>query len=711
MFIKRNDPTLGAIRAIMEKSEGHRKAVEKVNETFGFVSRESVMHKDRASYDSAVAAIEAGKEISEEVKTILESYRVINEATLVKVNGKTLKFNTKEEAQKFAARERERGAEVHQKTVHEEDNDCDDKGHSDEKEDKKLVKSMVKKDALKESNWIKGAIKHPGALTRAAKAAGETNAEYEQEHKHDKGLAGERSRLALTLKHLNENYKPITEGEVVHTDFKSKKVTGKEERSERPEEKSERYNRILKGLGKKPELKAVSEADTVSEAEVEESWARSQEDKSGKKGKARDLISQRIKQKREQINELSKETLTSYKEKATQSRRDHDKAADAFLAGAEKLPRFSDMHDKHLDRADHHSMKAFRRKHGIKAAEKKLSEDELNELSKDTLKSYVKGAADDLLDSSTKSAHAGAEAKSAKSTTSVRLAMKTKAWHDERVNRRIKGIGKAVSKLSEESVKAEIADALMAKYDAFLLESEKATFIEGLSEEECALINTYILEMGVAPPSARKADTPSTDGGELKDIGPTDDVKTVDTTPEDKTAGTQTNTNTNPGTNFELPTPSNEPAFASKPAPTPAPEPKITAPGPVSPPSAVDTAAKTPEPAAKPDPIKAAADRLGNRPVRPSTSAVQPRRVSKPLMPNRHFGFGQDGSGSDDAGAITNRAFGAVNEEIKTPVALDSVMKLAAPKKAKKAKEKDETLNESGPTFESFLTAKYGIRQ
>lgn len=52
------------------------------------------------------------------------------------------------------------------------------------------------------TNWIQGAIKHPGALTKAAKRAGESNAEYEQAHKHDSGTAGKRARLALTLKGL-----------------------------------------------------------------------------------------------------------------------------------------------------------------------------------------------------------------------------------------------------------------------------------------------------------------------------------------------------------------------------------------------------------------------------------------------------------------------------------------------------------------------------
>ena len=65
---------------------------------------------------------------------------------------------------------------------------------------------------IEEKNWIKGAIKHPGALTKAAKAAGETNSEYEHEHEHDSGKAGQRSRLALTLKKMHhEEVEPIEE--------------------------------------------------------------------------------------------------------------------------------------------------------------------------------------------------------------------------------------------------------------------------------------------------------------------------------------------------------------------------------------------------------------------------------------------------------------------------------------------------------------------
>jgi len=55
--------------------------------------------------------------------------------------------------------------------------------------------------------FIQKAIKHPGAMTAAAKREGVSNSEYEREHEHDSGKAGERARLALTLKGLHRAVK------------------------------------------------------------------------------------------------------------------------------------------------------------------------------------------------------------------------------------------------------------------------------------------------------------------------------------------------------------------------------------------------------------------------------------------------------------------------------------------------------------------------
>ena len=52
---------------------------------------------------------------------------------------------------------------------------------------------------MAKKKWIKGAIKHPGALREKAEKAGELTREFAQKHEHDSGTTGSQSRLALTL--------------------------------------------------------------------------------------------------------------------------------------------------------------------------------------------------------------------------------------------------------------------------------------------------------------------------------------------------------------------------------------------------------------------------------------------------------------------------------------------------------------------------------
>lgn len=59
------------------------------------------------------------------------------------------------------------------------------------------------------SNFIQKAIKHPGALTKSAHAAGESPMEFAEEHKHDSGKTGQRARFALTLRGFHKNKKQM----------------------------------------------------------------------------------------------------------------------------------------------------------------------------------------------------------------------------------------------------------------------------------------------------------------------------------------------------------------------------------------------------------------------------------------------------------------------------------------------------------------------
>lgn len=56
---------------------------------------------------------------------------------------------------------------------------------------------------MAKKHWIAKAIKHPGALTRKAKAAGESPMAYAREHKNDSGTTGKQARLAITLRGMH----------------------------------------------------------------------------------------------------------------------------------------------------------------------------------------------------------------------------------------------------------------------------------------------------------------------------------------------------------------------------------------------------------------------------------------------------------------------------------------------------------------------------
>jgi hypothetical protein len=53
-------------------------------------------------------------------------------------------------------------------------------------------------------NWIKGAIKHPGAFTKKAKAAHMGTQAFAKKHAHDSGRLGKQARLAQTLNKMHE---------------------------------------------------------------------------------------------------------------------------------------------------------------------------------------------------------------------------------------------------------------------------------------------------------------------------------------------------------------------------------------------------------------------------------------------------------------------------------------------------------------------------
>lgn len=58
---------------------------------------------------------------------------------------------------------------------------------------------MSKHGNTKRRQWMQGAVKHPGALTRKAKAAHMGTQAYAHKHAHDSGTTGKQARLAITF--------------------------------------------------------------------------------------------------------------------------------------------------------------------------------------------------------------------------------------------------------------------------------------------------------------------------------------------------------------------------------------------------------------------------------------------------------------------------------------------------------------------------------
>lgn len=61
------------------------------------------------------------------------------------------------------------------------------------------AKDLLGKCGYASGGWIRGAIKHPGSFSRAAKHAGMSTAAFAQKHSGDSGVLGKRARLAQTL--------------------------------------------------------------------------------------------------------------------------------------------------------------------------------------------------------------------------------------------------------------------------------------------------------------------------------------------------------------------------------------------------------------------------------------------------------------------------------------------------------------------------------
>jgi hypothetical protein len=61
-------------------------------------------------------------------------------------------------------------------------------------------------------HWIQHAIKHKGALTKKAHAAGESPMGFAREHAHASGTTGKQARLAMTLGRMHHAKRALKKG-------------------------------------------------------------------------------------------------------------------------------------------------------------------------------------------------------------------------------------------------------------------------------------------------------------------------------------------------------------------------------------------------------------------------------------------------------------------------------------------------------------------
>ena len=183
----------------------------------------------------------------------------------------------------------------------------------------------------------------------------------------------------------------------------------------------------------------------------------------------------------EELDELTKKTLANYSQKAA-----HDVGNKMYSAGShgaeaaaqreKNNPYTAAFHDKFRDSL--HS-KALTRLQGIKTAAKKLAKEEveqIDEVSKDTLHSYINKAAFDTASNAHQVAKAGADIGEIQKPL-------------DKLNKRLRGIDKAAGKLAKEEVQESALDTLPKHKVAVTVskdgnKSEKRVIVKALGRDD-----------------------------------------------------------------------------------------------------------------------------------------------------------------------------------------------------------------------------------
>ena len=286
--------------------------------------------------------------------------------------------------------------------------DLEDKNKSVENKTKLKMKEGTEQ--IDEKKWIAGAIKKPGAMTAAAKREGKSTSEYIKSHEHEGGKAGQRARLAKTLKGFKEQYSEYSIYDELINEVLSKDASAGDWIHDFVHSDNPKFAGKSKEMRKKMALAAYYAKQRKEEVELEEGLG-------------------------DKLKEVGKKAL-------------------------EKLGHGS----------DEDMRKDLQKKAGLPQTGKKPTSEEveqIDELKKSTLGSYVKGAARDMSASrkiATDFEHrAGRAKKSSMKDAAGRLSDKFNAI----ARKRNAGIGKAVERLTkEETVEEGWDDMVKSAKDA-----------------------------------------------------------------------------------------------------------------------------------------------------------------------------------------------------------------------------------------------------
>lgn len=629
MFGKsKKDPMLSAIKGVMEQSDAHRKAVEVVNDYFGITSRRALPLAEKAKYDIALNKVLAGEPI-EEAEQIDEA----SETKLKNYAAKASQDPSRSGSVKLADKKVERNNVRVPASIKE--------GSSIEKVLHKKKKSKLNK-KLKLNEASKSVADARSALRKANTEGGDVKAA--KKTLDDAVAAAREKRIAARNSIKEEILDVIIEerkesGRVVDAFLARKSIKGKRTHTD---------GKALYLHGNK----IAWHGDDDSVHATMAGWG----------------------------------TVTTRERLNT-------------LANRLGAPRFSQRKgvqyhgDKEIGSHDHVVLKAPKQEKLIESHE------------------YSKSAVDKAIKNSRKKI-SGKEAKM------IHALLKGRQKSDEpTVKEEVVDPNLNIALLQQ-----EIAESLMKKYNMVADSTKLAAFTETLTEEQATILKEYLGARKIAqlPGSPFAPNAPSMakpfvgpEGLTIKNLPPP-------TTPAQSPTLTQTTaapekkglfgfggfprSNPAPRPSPQTTTdqqfrdvrqkandlmmhqktdPVNTPAPTAKagvfgmggfPRPNPVP---ATAPRPA--PAPTQTQTQTQQAAATAPtttPAPAPATTPATTPAAKSRSRVsRQKRVSAPMRPKR-FGFGADGSGRQDAGSITNRALGAVNEEETAPrKSLESILR------------------------------------